>query len=79
MEEKKITSETGHADILAAAFVAAVCAILLVIGANRDSSMMVWIGGIGLAAGILGQFWFTHSAITGILGRLDELEKNKAM
>ena len=75
MEKKKLISETGHVDILGAALLAAVCAILLVIGANNGSGVMVWIGGIGLAAGILGQFWFTHSAITGILGRLDEIEK----
>lgn len=76
MKEGFESSETGHVDILGAALLAAICAIILVIGANNASGVMVWIGGIGLAAGILGQFWFTHQAITGMLGRLDELEKN---
>lgn len=75
MKEKKITSETGHADIALSALGAAICAILLVWGANSASGALVWIGGIGLAIGILAQFWFTHSTITSIQGRLDELEK----
>ena len=73
--ESEFTSETGHADIALATLGAAICVILLVIGANRGSGVMVWIGGIGLAAGILAQFWFTHSTITKLEGRLDELEK----
>ena len=75
MEKRTESLERGHVDILLAALLAAVCAIILVVGANNGSGVTVWIGGIGLAAGILAQFWFTHSAITGILGRLDELEK----
>ncbi len=75
MEDKKITSETGHADMALSTLGAAICIILLVIGANSGSGVMVWIGGIGAAVGILAQFWFTHGAITKVEGRLDDLEK----
>ncbi|MEM7799177.1 MAG: hypothetical protein AAF633_08310 [Chloroflexota bacterium] len=66
--------EQGHASIALAALFSAICVILLVIGAN-SGGILIWIGGIGAAVGILAQFWFTHEAITGILSRLDELEK----
>lgn len=75
MESKQIHSEVGHADIALAALAAAICVILLVVGANRGSGVLVWIGGIGTAVAMLAQFWFTHETINGILGRLDELEK----
>ena len=40
MEDKKITSETGHADMALSTW-AAICIILLVIGANNGSGVMV--------------------------------------
>ncbi|MFT5193309.1 MAG: hypothetical protein ACI9EW_000499 [Cellvibrionaceae bacterium] len=75
MEKRTTTSESGHVEILGAALLAAVCAIILVIGANNGSGIVVWIGGIGLAAGIMGQFWFTHEAIKELHARIDEVEK----
>jgi hypothetical protein len=75
MNNKRFSSEVGHVEIALAALAAAICVIILVVGANRGSGVLVWIGGIGAALGMLAQFWYTHEAITGILGRLDELEK----
>lgn len=75
MDSKNSWLEKGHANIALAALGAAIAVLILVVGANRGSGVLVWIGGLGAAVGILAQFWFTHEAITGILGRLDELEK----
>ena len=69
-------SEAGHVNILAVTALAAICVILLAVGAGGNSALK-WIGGIGAAVFLLVQFYFIHLEIGGILGRLDQLEEDK--
>jgi len=68
--------EEGHVAVGVPALLAAVGAIILMIGAAGDTDALTIIGGIVLAVGIFGASLARHRAIDyDIYERLDKLEK----
>jgi hypothetical protein len=68
--------EDGHGTPLIGAMLGAVGAIVLAIGAARDTGILTIAGGVVLAVGLVATLVIQHMAVEyGILDRLDKLEK----
>ena len=73
---RMLSGEEGHAITLPGTLLSGSGAILLAIGGASDNDVVIIIGGIVLAVGLLAASLLAHMGIDyGIFGRLDELEK----
>ncbi|VAW40457.1 hypothetical protein MNBD_CHLOROFLEXI01-140 [hydrothermal vent metagenome] len=75
--KKQRNSETGHVNILVATLLAAIGVVVLAWGASSGNSILIWLGGIGTAVFLLGQFAMVHAELGKLWQRIDALEKKK--
>jgi hypothetical protein len=76
IEMKGLWSEEGHINIGLATLLAGISIVILTWGAVNDDSTFTWIGGIGTAVFLLGQFMLVHAEFGKLWQRIDALEKN---
>jgi isoprenylcysteine carboxyl methyltransferase (ICMT) family protein YpbQ len=73
-KQTKISSETGHVDILFVTLFASILVVIMMIGLKNDNDIFAWVGGIGTALMLIVQFALVHNELGRLWAKIDELE-----